>query len=334
MKQRMHRRHGAPRWAAALVLAGLSVSMINAMADVMHTYTVTDGETTKTISLMTDDLDQVRARAGFGGDEYAIVGVRHENEWMTEIQIEEKFPLTIHTADGITVVDATSGTVSQQLLRAGISFDHDDKTEPSLSTRITDEADITLIEVESETVSVTEAIPFTTEKRNNNQMAYGTSRTVQDGVDGERRLTYEVTYEDGVEVSRTLVSDEVVTAATPQIVEIGTAGTVTTRSGEVLRYSKVINVTATAYSGEEASGQRTALGTKCRVGAVAVDPSVIPLGTRLYIEAADGESWVYGTAVAEDTGGAIKGNRIDLFYNTNAECYQFGRRAAKVYILS
>jgi len=68
-------------------------------------------------------------------------------------------------------------------------------------------------------------------------------------------------------------------------------------------------------------------------GVVAVDPKVIPLGTKLYIESPDG-SYVYGCAVAGDTGGAIKGNRIDLFMDTYSECMQFGRRTMNVYILN
>ncbi|MBR4030800.1 MAG: 3D domain-containing protein, partial [Clostridia bacterium] len=76
----------------------------------------------------------------------------------------------------------------------------------------------------------------------------------------------------------------------------------------------------------------TASGMRAQVGVVAVDRRVIPLGTKLYIEAVDG-SWVYGNAIAGDTGGAIKGNRVDLFFDTTAECLQFGRRAARVYIL-
>lgn len=67
-------------------------------------------------------------------------------------------------------------------------------------------------------------------------------------------------------------------------------------------------------------------------GRVAVDPRVIPLGTRMYIETADG-SLIYGYAVAADTGGAIKGNIVDLYFNTYQECVNFGRRAVKVYIL-
>ena len=69
-----------------------------------------------------------------------------------------------------------------------------------------------------------------------------------------------------------------------------------------------------------------------QVGAVAVDPKVIPLGTRLYIEAPDG-SWTYGKAIAADTGGSIKGNKVDLYMESYDEAIRFGRRPAKVYIL-
>ena len=71
---------------------------------------------------------------------------------------------------------------------------------------------------------------------------------------------------------------------------------------------------------------------KVRYGVVAVDPRVIPLGSRLYIEAENG-TWIYGTAVAADTGGAIKGNKIDLYVESYSDAINFGRRKAKVYIL-
>ena len=74
------------------------------------------------------------------------------------------------------------------------------------------------------------------------------------------------------------------------------------------------------------------MGTRARVGAVAVDPRVIPLGSKLYIESMDGFA-SYGYATAEDTGGAIKGNRIDLFYSTSSQARNFGRRNVKVYVL-
>ncbi len=106
-------------------------------------------------------------------------------------------------------------------------------------------------------------------------------------------------------------------------------------------YSSQLYMEATAYTssysdtgknpGDPAFGI-TASGTRARVGTVAVDPRVIPLGTKLYIKSIDGQK-DYGYAVAEDTGGAIKNTKIDLYFNTEDEAIQFGRRQVKVYLL-
>ncbi len=109
--------------------------------------------------------------------------------------------------------------------------------------------------------------------------------------------------------------------------------TITTPSGEVFSYSSVMTGEATAYSCEGNPNATTATGTKARVGAVAVDPSVIPLGTRMFIMLSDG-SLIYGYCVAEDTGGAVKGNIIDLYMNTIADCSLVGRSACTVYFLT
>lgn len=108
-------------------------------------------------------------------------------------------------------------------------------------------------------------------------------------------------------------------------------GVLTTAGGETYYYSKVLTCTATAYSCEGYVGH-TYSGTVARVGAIAVDPSVIPLGTRLYIVTNDGR-YIYGYCVAEDTGGSIKGNKVDLYFDTIAECWQFGVRTCTVYVL-
>lgn len=110
----------------------------------------------------------------------------------------------------------------------------------------------------------------------------------------------------------------------------GGSGTLTLKDGTVLNYSGVRSMSATAYTaGHDGVGTRTASGTAVHVGTVAVDKSVIPLGTRMYIVA--GDSLVYGLAVAEDTG--VKGGKIDLYFETYEECIQFGRRTCTVYIL-
>ena len=76
----------------------------------------------------------------------------------------------------------------------------------------------------------------------------------------------------------------------------------------------------------------TATGTTVRPGTVAVDPRQIPFGTKMYIVSNDG-AYLYGFSVAEDTGGAIRHNRIDLFFPSQAACIQFGVRNCTVYIL-
>ena len=98
-------------------------------------------------------------------------------------------------------------------------------------------------------------------------------------------------------------------------------------SSEIPDFSRVIRVEATAYSSAEAGlSAYTALGTICQRGVIATDPSIIPLGTRVFIPG-------YGYAVAEDTGGAIVGHKIDVAFDTVAECYEFGRQIVDVYIL-
>ena len=110
-------------------------------------------------------------------------------------------------------------------------------------------------------------------------------------------------------------------------------GTITTASGEVLTYTHTMVVEATAYTKtDEGCGDYTATLTLARYGAIAVDPDVIPYGTRMYIVSNDGE-YIYGIATAEDCGGAINGYRIDLYYDTTAECFQFGRRDCTIYFL-
>ena len=99
---------------------------------------------------------------------------------------------------------------------------------------------------------------------------------------------------------------------------------------------------ATAYeAGFQSTGKRpgdkgygiTASGARAKRGTVAVDPRVIPLGTKLYIKSVTPGMPDYGFAIAQDTGGAIKGMRVDLFMDTVWECMQFGRRPVMVYIL-
>ncbi|MCX7781241.1 MAG: 3D domain-containing protein [Negativicutes bacterium] len=93
------------------------------------------------------------------------------------------------------------------------------------------------------------------------------------------------------------------------------------------RYSRSLVMTATAYTAQDdGTSGYTYRGNLLRRGLVAVDPSVIPLGTRLYIEG-------YGYAIADDIGGAIKGNKIDLAFENRADAFRFGVQKVTVYVL-
>ncbi|MBR1970109.1 MAG: G5 domain-containing protein [Clostridia bacterium] len=198
-------------------------------------------------------------------------------------------------------------------------------------------AQITQAVVYAEETQV-EEIPFNTVKRLNTSLDAGQTVTVREGQTGQLTKNVKIKYING-EVAETTVLSEVVTVnPVDKIVEYGSSNEQTvSASVNGLSYKYVIECEATAYdmSPEENGGYggQTATGVPLDKGVIAVDPRVIPLGSRVYIEALDG-SWSYGYAVAADTGGAIKGKRVDLCYRTRSECIQFGRRKCRVYVLS
>lgn len=99
--------------------------------------------------------------------------------------------------------------------------------------------------------------------------------------------------------------------------------------------AKELDITATAYApgphDNEQWGNKTHMGTQVRPGVIAVDPRIIPLGSRVLIKYPDGSTQY---AVAEDTGGAIKGHRIDVAKWTVSEARSFGIKPVKVYVLN
>ena len=110
-------------------------------------------------------------------------------------------------------------------------------------------------------------------------------------------------------------------------------GVIVLPTGEVLTYVRKEGFVATAYTHTDAGcDEYTSNGTRVKWGVVAVDPTVIPYGTRMFIVTNDGK-YVYGLSTAEDCGGAIQNRRLDLYMPTTEECFKFGVRDCTVYFL-
>ena len=165
----------------------------------------------------------------------------------------------------------------------------------------------------------------------------GTEQIEQQGAAGEMFILNSITIVKGNVVKSHPIREWIVTHPVTEIVRQGTKEPLPKVQTEVaLRsYTKVMEMTATAYTaGFQCTGKKpghpaygiTASGVPVDHGIVAVDPKVIPLGTKLYIEG-------YGESLAADIGGSIVGNKIDLYHESLEDAKKFGRRTVKVYIL-
>ena len=247
------------------------------------------------------------------------------------------------TADGETVKYLTPEKTVRAFLEAEkIPFNEKDKFSVALEERVIEGLQMTIVRVTSEVVEETQSIAFGVQEKKDSTMLKGKSVVKQEGVKGEKKITKEITYEDGVEVASVELSEEVIKEPVDKIVAVGTkvvqtvkkpstSSIIASRGGSVpsnLSYSKAFTVEATAY----ALDGITATGTVPRRveggwSTIAVDPRVIPYGTKVYVEN-------YGYAIAEDTGGAIKGNRVDLYMNSVSAALNWGRRNVTIYILN
>jgi len=175
----------------------------------------------------------------------------------------------------------------------------------------------------------------------NNEKYVDYKQVVQEGSDGMKKSVYQESYVDGELISKSLEEEIVYINPVEKITEVGTKEYVVATSRGGFRFDEEIDMVATAYDlSYESTGKYpgdpeygiTASGTYAQPGTVAVDPSIIPLGTKLYIASTDG-SPDYGFATALDTGGAINGYRIDLFMEDGTDANNFGIRQVIVYVI-
>lgn len=234
-------------------------------------------------------------------------------------------------------------TVEEALAAAKIVLGEHDRVSPELASKIQDQMEIVVTRVTKSQIVEHERIYYHEIRRANHNLERGVTRTLQRGREGRRAEHYEVVYEDGQRVSKTLLRSEVLEPKVDRIVEYGTIGSLS-RGGNTYRFTRVLYVIATAYtSGPESTGKSpghpafgiTRSGLPVEVGHIAVDPDVIPLLSHVYVEGLCAFSAQFnGRYFATDTGSAIQGNRIDIYFERVEDAIRFGRRRMRVYVLA
>lgn len=287
-------------------------------------------------------------------DEVSI-GLSDEIQDGDHVVITRAQKLTL-TADGETkALYTTENSLGDAIAKLGYSLDGDDKIFPSLDTAVSPDMEVRIVRITKQTVERSVSLPFRVIKTADPSLYKGDVRVAQAGKPGTIIQYIEKIYQDGELASMTMIGKEVQTVTKDKVIAVGTkalpqpavaAATSTTTStsspakttatsnvvqkaGIDFEYKKMIkNVSMTAYSSEEPGiGTKTASGTRVTEGrTIAVDPDVIPIGWWVYIEG-------LGFRRAEDTGGAIKGNKIDVYYDSLSHARNFGRKSRTVYVI-
>lgn len=252
-------------------------------------------------------------------------------------------------ADGSNYVVRARGSVADAINAAGVEVGDDDLINVGLSEPLNENTNIVINRVEYVTEVKLEAIEYATEYKEDDSYVVGFSKVLVDGEEGELAKTICHTYVDGKLASSDIVSTEVTEEPVDEVIVQGTAEVnpiaamsisqldvpdylALDENGVPTSYSNVLTGKSCAYSAKPTA--KTASGRQVKVGYVAVDPAIIPYGTELYIVSTDGK-YVYGYAVAADTGTALLDGRIlvDLFMESYDASCDWGAKQVNIYIL-
>ncbi|MEJ9232004.1 ubiquitin-like domain-containing protein [Peribacillus butanolivorans] len=253
-----------------------------------------------------------------------------------EVAIDKAFSLKLVVGGNEKQVWSTSTTVADFLKQQGVKLNDLDRVEPGLVEKVEAKNTVNVIRIEKVTDVVEEPVDFAVITKKDDSLSKGKENIVKEGKDGLISKKYEVIKENGKEVKRKLLSEKVVNKKQDKVITVGTKTTVAQASRGASNVNstsgKEIYVSSTAYTAscKGCSGvTSTGVDLKSNPGAkiIAVDPSVIPMGSKVYVEG-------YGYAVAADKGGAIKGNRIDVFFSSKNDAYRWGVKKVKIRVLN
>lgn len=290
--------------------------------------------------------------AGIELGKYDKINYDFTDELVPDMQIEitRFYNITLNINAKESTVYVPKGTVKNALDYLEIYLSHEDTVSCDLNSPIEKGMYLTVNKIDYNERTETEVIPYATVTIKTDKLLKGEKKVETAGVDGERIVLIREKLVNGVvvesvktkELSKSDPIDEVVLEGTSEVSsnnssfsksnEDSIENSSVTVSGKPISYKSVLKGSCTAYTAP--SGALTSTGRIAQVGYVAVNPNIIPYGTELYICSEDG-SFVYGYAIAADTGGALMDGSalVDLYYDTEKECINFGRRTLCVYIL-
>lgn len=351
---------------ALLISTVLASSLVAfAAANPHSTVTIIDGEKTIELNTHRTTAEEILRDAEINllmGDKAEL---KTNAAGASVLTVSRAFPVYITVGTQTKMVSMVGGTVADALAEAGVVLDENSVCNLKPETVLTKETYIDVVSVKYVTESYEESIPYTAKVEYSSSLEKG-KKKVTGGVNGTRVVTVKKTYKNGVVAETETISTTVKEPAVAKVTVIGTktktvskkpvsanadsngtkpyssikpistlkapSSLTLTSSGVPTSYKKKVVVEATAYT--DHTGTRCASGVLPQTGYIAVNPKVIPYGTKMFIVSKDGK-YVYGYAIAADTGGFIKKrpNNVDLFFNTKGECRQFGRRDVVIYFL-
>lgn len=340
------RKNPVLRLMTVMLSLACLITLLAQTALAQNTYVITDGDQITVHTSFSLDPEIVLDQAGVelnGNDFYTTAA----GDGVSEITVQREQIIVIDYC-GRKIRASSFGESLQSLLdRLGLQTNGSYSVSENLNAMTYDGMEVYIDNVVQTQESYTVELPFDTIYCNDPTLPEGEEKLLVEGVTGQLLREAQVVYKNAEEKSRIVLEETVLEQPVDKIVAVGTGtnvgeeldapligdGVIVLSTGEVLTYTDSKTFKATAYTHTDAGCDRiTATGTRVRVGTVAVDPRVIPYGTRMFILSNDG-SYIYGIATAEDCGGAIKDNRIDLYFETTAECFRFGRRTCTVYFL-
>ena len=308
---------------AAVVLPLIILTVLIApTALAQTTYVITDGDQVKVYTTFATDPIAVLSQAGVALEEDDIYTTQPGNG-VEEITVQRNQTITINNCGQQMQVNSYGETLEMLLDRLGIPTHGDYVVSTALNTETFDGMEVSVDCIVQMQQTYTEDIPFETVYREDPNLPQGEEKILTEGAKGQLLKTADVVYKNSEQISSSVVRETVALQPVDRVVAVGTAvdaseeakpiigdGYIITADGQMLTYSETAQFKATAYSHlDEGCNMITATGTTVRTGTIAVDPKVIPYGTRMFIVSNDGK-YVYGIGTAEDCGGGIKDMRL------------------------